>query len=233
MMTFQIFDDDLFYPQKIYLYYRMKQEYNELFELIDTNKELLPTGDYIKICNIFKEIYKNNNTNDDISYMYNIEHKIMRDFCLKYKNYCFNGIDCIDNNYYMWSSIDNYKNCKDFKLVEISYLSFNVNTFNSLKPSVINKVCLIYKNNYLNFKTEKSTDKRKFFSCNFIEHTLIKKLVFLRLTFRNDHKFQLYDRNKNKYISPGFSVQIPNNILIDIKIMKTNTKKYDKFFEEK
>jgi len=215
----------------------MKEEYNQLFELIDNNKELLPTGDYVRICHLFQQIYKKNNTknitNDDISYIYNIEHNLIRDFCLKYKNYHYNGIDRIDNNYHMWSSIDNYKNCKDFKLVEIAYLSFDVNTDNRLKPSVINKVCLIYKDNYLRFKTIKSTDKRIFFSCNFIEHTSINNLVFLTLNFRNDHTFQLYDRNKNKYINPGFSVEIPNNILLDIKIMKTDTKKYDKFFEEK
>ena len=54
----------------------MKEEYKELFELIDTNKELFPTGDYIKICNIFKEIYKNKENKENKEIIKNIKFSI-------------------------------------------------------------------------------------------------------------------------------------------------------------
>ena len=181
----------------------MIKEFEELFELIDTNKELLPTGDYVKVCNLFKEIYNNGDSHSNFTFTIDDEKSFMLPVEDKELSYYLN------NNY---------------RLVKLTYLNFFTTWRCDFIPSKKILLCFISDDEYKTFL------KYINFTCMFEEHSKIKNLKFVTLCKDNHIKIKIYDYENQKILNDK-QINIPNNYLLDLKVIRRNTKEYNDFIK--
>ena len=206
----------------------MNNKYKELFELIDTSKELFPTGDYIKICNIFKEIYKNKENKEIIK---NIK------FSIKYANDIRNFKINIPN--YKWFiDEDNFDRIENVILIQLEYLKFNTggdDTFTLYYPSTRIIHCYIEYDDYVEYVNK----KKVIFNCSLIQNKKYPGIFLLvlfnvfkfdgtfdRINIKNNITNQLIKNHSGLYPFQ-YEIQIPQYIVLNIKKITKKNKKYD------
>ena len=181
----------------------MIKEFEELFELIDTNKELLPTGDYVKACNLFKEIYNNGDSHNNLTFTIAENSSLL-------------PIEDKELSYYLNN---------DYRLVKLTYFNYFTTWRCDFCPSKKCMVCFISDDEY------KTYLNNSYSTCMFQEHSKMKNLKFVTLSKYNFIKIDIFDYKKQKTISNEEKIKIANNYLLDFKLIRRNSKRYNKFIE--
>ena len=205
----------------------MKQEYKELFELIDTNKELLPTGDYVKICHLFQQIYKNKeNKENNINFSIKNANDI-RNFKINLPNYKW----FIDEK--------NFDRIENVILIQLEYLKFNIggnDTFQLYYPAIRIIHCYIKYDDYVDYISKKTV----IFNCGLIQNKKYPGIFLLvlfdvfkydgtfdRINIKNNITNQLIKNHSRLYPRFQYEIQIPQYIVLNIKKITNKNKKYD------